>query len=47
MPLACSRRPGACFDVLVHEVGRRDAGAHLMPSFGRCEVLAEVLDAVH
>jgi methionine synthase / methylenetetrahydrofolate reductase (NADH) len=32
---------------LVHEVRRRYAGAYLMPSFGRFEVIAEVLDAVH
>jgi homocysteine S-methyltransferase len=32
---------------LVHEVRRRYAGAYLMPSFGRFEVVAEVLDAVH
>jgi homocysteine S-methyltransferase len=32
---------------LVHEVRRRHAGAYLMPSFGRFEVVAEVLDAVH
>src|SRR5262245_53650028 len=31
---------------LVHEVRRRYAGAYLMPSFGRFEVVAEVLDAV-
>jgi len=32
---------------LVHEVRRRYAGAYLMPSFGRFEAVAEVLDAVH
>jgi homocysteine S-methyltransferase len=32
---------------LVHDVRRRHAGAYLMPSFGRFEVVAEVLDAVH
>ena len=32
---------------LVHDVRRRYAGAYLMPSFGRFEVVAEVLDAVH
>jgi homocysteine S-methyltransferase len=32
---------------LVHEVRRRYAGAYLMPSFGRFEVVAEVLDAIH
>jgi methionine synthase I (cobalamin-dependent)/5,10-methylenetetrahydrofolate reductase len=32
---------------LVREVHRRYAGAYLMPSFGRFEVVAEVLDAVH
>jgi hypothetical protein len=32
---------------LVHEARRRYAGAHLMPSFGRFEVVAEVLDALH
>jgi homocysteine S-methyltransferase len=32
---------------LVHEARRRYAGAYLMPSFGRFEVVAEVLDAVH
>ena len=32
---------------LVHEVRARYAGAYLMPSFGRFEVVAEVLDAVH
>jgi methionine synthase / methylenetetrahydrofolate reductase(NADPH) len=31
---------------LAHEVRRRYAGAYLMPSFGRFEVVAEVLDAV-
>lgn len=31
----------------VHEVRRRHAGTDLMPSFGRFEVVAEVLDAVH
>jgi hypothetical protein len=28
-------------------VRRRYAGAYLMPSFGRFEVVAEVLDAIH
>jgi methionine synthase / methylenetetrahydrofolate reductase (NADH) len=32
---------------LVHEVRRRYAGAYLMPSFGRFEVVAEVLDVIH
>jgi homocysteine S-methyltransferase len=32
---------------LVHEVRGRYAGAYLMPSFGRFEVVAEVLDAAH
>ena len=32
---------------LVHEIRRRHAGVYLMPSFGRFEVVAEVLDAVH
>jgi len=32
---------------LVHEVRGRYAGAYLMPSFGRFEVVAEVLDAIH
>jgi homocysteine S-methyltransferase len=32
---------------LVSEVRRRYAGAYLMPSFGRFEVVAEVLDALH
>jgi homocysteine S-methyltransferase len=32
---------------LVYDVRRRYAGAYLMPSFGRFEVVAEVLDAVH
>jgi len=32
---------------LVHDVRRRHAGVYLMPSFGRFEVVAEVLDAVH
>jgi homocysteine S-methyltransferase len=32
---------------LVHEMRRRYAGAYLMPSFGRFEVVAEVLDAIH
>jgi len=31
---------------LVHDVRRRYAGAYLMPSFGRFEVVAEVLDAI-
>ena len=32
---------------LLHEVRTRYAGAYLMPSFGRFEVVAEVLDALH
>jgi methionine synthase / methylenetetrahydrofolate reductase (NADH) len=32
---------------LLHEVRGRHAGAYLMPSFGRFEVVAEVLDALH
>jgi hypothetical protein len=28
-------------------VRRRNAGANLMPSFGRFEIVTEVLDAVH
>src|SRR6267142_2184697 len=32
---------------LVAEVRRHHAGAYLMPSFGRFEVVAEVLDALH
>src|SRR5438270_812224 len=32
---------------LVAEVRRRHAGAYLMPSFGRFEAVAEVLDALH
>ena len=32
---------------LVRDVRRRYAGAYLMPSFGRFEVVAEVLDAMH
>jgi methionine synthase / methylenetetrahydrofolate reductase(NADPH) len=32
---------------LLHEVRRSHAGAYLMPSFGRFEVVAEVLDALH
>jgi len=32
---------------LVHAVRARYAGAYLMPSFGRFEVVAEVLDALH
>jgi homocysteine S-methyltransferase len=32
---------------LVAAVRRRHAGAYLMPSFGRFEVVAEVLDALH
>jgi homocysteine S-methyltransferase len=32
---------------LVHGVRGRYAGAYLMPSFGRFEVVAEVLDAIH
>jgi homocysteine S-methyltransferase len=32
---------------LLHEVRARHAGVYLMPSFGRFEVVAEVLDALH
>jgi homocysteine S-methyltransferase len=32
---------------LLREVARRWQGAYLMPSFGRFEVVAEVLDALH
>jgi methionine synthase / methylenetetrahydrofolate reductase (NADH) len=32
---------------LVHAVRRRYAGAYLMPSFGRFEVVTEVLDVIH
>ncbi len=32
---------------LVHEARRRYAGVYLMPSFGRFEVVAEVLDVLH
>jgi homocysteine S-methyltransferase len=32
---------------LVNEVRGRYAGAYLMPSFGRFEVVAEVLDVLH
>ena len=32
---------------LVHAVRGRYAGAYLMPSFGRFEVVAEVLDAIY
>jgi homocysteine S-methyltransferase len=32
---------------LLHDVQGRYAGAYLMPSFGRFEVVAEVLDAPH
>jgi hypothetical protein len=32
---------------LLHDVRRRHAGVYLMPSFGRFEVVAEVLDALH
>jgi homocysteine S-methyltransferase len=32
---------------LLHDVQGRYAGAYLMPSFGRFEVVAEVLDALH
>ncbi len=32
---------------ILAEVGRRYAGAYLMPSFGRFEVVAEVLEALH
>jgi hypothetical protein len=31
---------------MLHEVRARHAGAYLMPSFGRFEVVAEVLDAL-
>jgi len=31
----------------VRNVRTRYAGAYLMPSFGRFEVVAEVLDAIH
>jgi homocysteine S-methyltransferase len=37
----------ALAQALVAEVRGRYAGAYLMPSFGRFEVVAEVLDAVH
>jgi len=32
---------------LLQDVRSRYAGAYLMPSFGRFEVVAEVLDALH
>jgi len=32
---------------LVREIRSRYAGVYLMPSFGRFEVVAEVLDALH
>jgi hypothetical protein len=32
---------------LIVQVRRRYAGAYLMPSFGRFEVVAEVLEAIH
>ncbi len=32
---------------LLHDVRRDHAGAYMMPSFGRFEVVAEVLDALH
>jgi homocysteine S-methyltransferase len=32
---------------LLHDIKTRYAGAYLMPSFGRFEVVAEVLDALH
>ena len=32
---------------LLRDVRSRYAGAYLMPSFGRFEVVAEVLDALH
>ena len=32
---------------LLREIRRRYAGAYLVPSFGRFEVVAEVLDALH
>jgi homocysteine S-methyltransferase len=37
----------AMAQALVADVRRRHAGAYLMPSFGRFEVVAEVLDALH
>jgi hypothetical protein len=46
MSHACSRRPGEGL-TLCDGVRRGDAGAYLMPSVGRFEVVAEVLDAVH
>jgi len=32
---------------LIAQVRRHYAGAYLMPSFGRFEVVAEVLEAIH
>jgi hypothetical protein len=32
---------------LLRDMHARHAGAYLMPSFGRFEVVAEVLDALH
>jgi hypothetical protein len=32
---------------LIQAIRRRHAGVYLMPSFGRFEVVAEVLDALH
>jgi homocysteine S-methyltransferase len=32
---------------LLRDVRARHAGTYLMPSFGRFEVVAEVLDALH
>jgi homocysteine S-methyltransferase len=32
---------------LLRQVRQHHAGAYLMPSFGRFEVVAEVLDALH
>jgi hypothetical protein len=42
MPHASSRRLGEG-----PMVRRRNAGADLMPSFGRFEIVTEVLDAIH
>jgi hypothetical protein len=42
MPHACSRRLGEG-----PTLRRRNAGAGLMPSFGRYEIVTEVLDAIH
>jgi hypothetical protein len=38
---------GKNLEPLVHGVRRRYAGASPIPSFGRFEVIAEVLDAIH